>query len=79
MDYSGLVFGDVKVLKRADGNLEKCKELFKQGKTGNPIYTCECLLCGKIFDTYPEPAPRVWKPQRDDLSAASATLEHFPA
>jgi RNase P/RNase MRP subunit POP5 len=50
MDYSGLVFGDVKVLKRADGNLEECRELFKQGKAGTPIYTCECLLCGKIFN-----------------------------
>ena len=51
MDYSGFVFGDIKVLKRADGDLEKCrKSRLEKGRTTNPVYTCECLLCGKIFD-----------------------------
>lgn len=51
MDYSGFVFGDIKVLKRADGDLERCrKSRLEKGTTTDPIYTCECLLCGKIFD-----------------------------
>ena len=51
MDYSGFVFGDIKVLKRADGDLEKCrKSRLEKGRTTNPIYTCECLLCGNIFN-----------------------------
>lgn len=51
MDYSGFVFGDIKVLKRADGDLERCRKSKREkGTTTDPIYTCECLLCGKIFD-----------------------------
>lgn len=51
MDYTGFVFGNIKVLKRADGDLEKCrKHLKERGTTSDPVYTCECLLCGKIFD-----------------------------
>lgn len=51
MDYSGFVFGDIKVLKRADGDLERCqKSLKERGRSTDPIYTCECLLCGKIFN-----------------------------
>lgn len=51
MDYSGFVYGDIKVIKRAEGDLEKCREtMLKKGRTKNPVYTCECLLCGKIFD-----------------------------
>lgn len=51
MDYSGYVFGDIKVIKRADGDLERCqKSKREKGRSTNPIYTCECLLCGKVFD-----------------------------
>lgn len=51
MDYSGYIFGDIKVIKRADGDLERCKKsLQERGRTTDPIYTCECLLCGKIFN-----------------------------
>lgn len=51
MDYSGQIFGNIKVLKRADGDLDRCRKSLKEtGRTTDPKYTCECLLCGKIFD-----------------------------
>lgn len=51
MDYSGFVFGDIKVIKRAEGDLERCRKSRKEkGTTTDPIYTCQCLLCGKIFN-----------------------------
>lgn len=51
MDYSGYVFGNIKVIKRAEGDLERCRKSKKEkGTTTNPVYTCECLLCGKIFN-----------------------------
>ena len=50
MDYSGFVFGDIKVLKRADGDLERVRNSLKEkGRTQSPKYECKCLLCGKIF------------------------------
>ena len=51
MDYSGQIFGNIKVLKRADGDLDRCRNSMKErGRTTDPKYTCECLICGKIFD-----------------------------
>ena len=50
MDYSGFVFDNIKVLKRADGDLERVRNSLKEkGRTQNPKYECKCLLCGKIF------------------------------
>jgi hypothetical protein len=51
MDYSGFVFGDIEIIKRADGDLERCRiSLIERGRTTSPIYTCKCLLCGNIFN-----------------------------
>ena len=52
MDYTGKQIGDIKILKRATGDLEKAQEFVKKGKKGgySPRYECECLLCGKIFE-----------------------------
>ena len=51
MDYSGFVYGDIQVIKRAEGDLERCREvMLKKGRTTDPVYTCKCLLCGKIFN-----------------------------
>lgn len=50
MDYSNTIIGDVKIIRRVEGDLEKCREHLKlTGKTKAPKYECECLLCGKKF------------------------------
>lgn len=46
MDLSGQIIKDIKVLYRDEENLQKSKE---QKGGVNPIYVCQCLLCGNIF------------------------------